>query len=208
MTPRFGFSIEAKGTTAPLFKQVHGFTVIAVSDATAARQLRAQPPDADGAWTIAPGVELSAFSADCVPLLFYGEHREDPIAAVHSGWRGSAQGVGPAARAAMDLPAGRTHLVMGPCIRGCCFSVKEDFIEAFRGYGHDVERWLESREGLWYFHLDRFLLEDSFGDLPPDRKHLEALRCTVCSSPQLPSYRRDRKTDPSIRAWIVKPSKS
>lgn len=204
----YGFSVEPKGHTPKLFRQVHGRAVVEVKDAAHAEALRASPPEADAAFTRAVGVELSAFSADCVPLLFYGTDPGDPVAAVHSGWRGSAQGVGPATLAAMALPMERAHLVMGPCIRGCCFAVREDFVDAFRSHGHDVDRWLERRGDRWHFHLDRFLLEDQFPGIANERRHLAALRCTVCSRPTLPSFRRDRDTDPTIRAHIRRLSAS
>lgn len=202
MTPAYGFSIEPKGTTPALFRQVHGRAVVEVTDAEHALRLRQSPPEADAAFTRAAGVELSAFSADCVPLLFYGTEPDAPIAAVHSGWRGSALGVATATMQAMGVPPEHLHVVMGPCIRGCCFAVREDFIESFRSHGHDVDRWLESRRGQWFFHLERFLVEETLGSIPKAQRHLEALRCTVCSRPELPSFRRDKKTDPSIRAWI------
>ena len=202
MFPSYGFTVEPKGATEKLFRQVHGRAVVEVKDSSHAALLRAAPPDADAAFTRAKGLELSEFSADCVPLLFFGADANDPVAACHSGWRGSAQGIGAATLAALDVPIDRVHLVMGPCIRGCCFAVREDFVEAFRSHGHAVERWLEARGGLQYFHLDRFLLEETFAAIAPERRHLEALRCTVCTSPRLPSYRRDGHTDPTIRAWI------
>ena len=199
---RFGIAIERKGTTPPLFRQVHGRAVLHVRDAEHANALRQSPPEADAGFTRAAGVELSAFSADCVPLLFFGDGPDDPIAAVHSGWRGSAQGVATATMDALDVPFDRLQVVMGPCILGCCFAVRDDFVESFRSYGHAVERWLERRDGLSYFHLDRFLWETALAAIPERNRHRDAVRCTVCSEPRLPSFRRDRGTDPTLRAWI------
>ena len=58
------------------------------------------PYEADGLITDEPGLCLTVFSADCVPVLLY-----DPVrgcaAAVHSGWRGTAQAI--AARAAEQM---------------------------------------------------------------------------------------------------------
>jgi YfiH family protein len=199
---RYGIAIEPKGTTPPLFRQVHGCAVVDVRDADHAATLRRAPPEADAAITRARGVELSAFSADCVPLLFFGEDEGDPIAAVHSGWRGSAQGVAAATMALLDVAPERLHVVMGPCILGCCFAVRDDFIEGFRSYGHPVERWLQRGDGGWTFHLDRFLWDTTLATIPEANRHREAVRCTVCSEPRLPSFRRDGRTDPTLRAWI------
>lgn len=56
--------------------------------------------EADGLITDEPGLCLTIFSADCIPVLLL-----DPVrrcaAAVHAGWRGTALGI--AARAALRM---------------------------------------------------------------------------------------------------------
>ena len=89
----------------------------------------------DGLITDEPGVALAVFYADCVPLLFLDPVRH-AVGLAHSGWRGTAQGMGARMAEAMekafgsrpeDLLAG-----IGPSICRDCYEVSEDVAEAFR----------------------------------------------------------------------------
>ena len=54
---------------------------------------REQTTVCDGILTDEPGVALVCFAADCTPVLLFDPVRQ-AIAAVHAGWRGTAQGIG------------------------------------------------------------------------------------------------------------------
>jgi polyphenol oxidase len=199
MKATWGFSIEARGKTAKLFNQIHDKGIVEVDDEAHADYLRARPPDADAAFTRTPGVELSAFSADCIPLLF---HSPQVVAAVHSGWRGTMRGVVPALLERLAPESADLRVVIGPCIRGCCFEVREDFVTAMKESGQPIERYLEKRDGSLYCRLPELLIETQLSGIPKDRIDTSQLRCTVCSQPRLPSFRRNKSTDPHIRAWV------
>lgn len=200
----YGFAIEAKGVTPPLFKQVHGSDIVEISSLEARGKAAQSPREADGAWSRDAGVPLHVFTADCVPLLFFGPANDDPIAAVHCGWRGAKLGIGRRAVETLGPLASALHVVLGPAILSCCFEVKHDFVDEFAASGRDITPYLEQREGRLFCDLVRFVREEELRGLPPDHVHLGALRCTVCSTPRLPSYRRDRGTDPRIRSWIAR----
>lgn len=53
---------------------------------------REQTAVCDGILTDEPGVALVCFAADCTPVLLFDPVRQ-AIAAVHAGWRGTAQGI-------------------------------------------------------------------------------------------------------------------
>ena len=59
--------------------------------------------EADGLVTDQPGVCLTIFSGDCIPVLLYDPVRQ-AVGAAHAGWRGTAGGV--AARAAEEMIRG------------------------------------------------------------------------------------------------------
>jgi polyphenol oxidase len=198
MKTKFGFAIEPRGTTKKLFNQVHGKTVHEVRDAEHAEALRCSPPDGDAAFTRAKGVELSAFSADCIPLVF---HSPRLVAVVHSGWRGTMQGVTTALLDKLGDEASDLSCAIGPCIRGCCFEVRQDFVTAMKEAGRPIEKYLERRNGSLYCLLPELLIETQLAAFPKDRIDTSALRCTVCSQPRLPSFRRNKSTDPHIRVW-------
>ena len=45
-------------------------------------------------------------------------------------------------------------------------------------------------------------IETQLASIPGARIDTSALRCTKCSQPRLPSFRRNQSTDPNLRAWI------
>ena len=110
--------------------QVHGDTVRTVTAADLGIGLdEGEPWKADGLITDIPGVVLTIFTADCLPILLYDPVRR-VVGAVHSGWRGTALGI--AAKAVermvdcygcdrMDILA-----AIGPGISKCCFETHED----------------------------------------------------------------------------------
>lgn len=192
----YGFSVEPKGKTPRLFTQVHGDRIVSVADASEAERLRADPPEADGALTRTAGLEVYCFAADCIPVLLAAP---GTVAAVHSGWRGTMKRVVPAALKAMGDPKNVTA-ILGPCIRSCCFEVKGDFVDGVRAAGHRTDGYLERRSGKLFFRLLEFLVETQLARVGKvDTTHA---RCTACSQPELPSFRRTKGTDPHLRAWI------
>jgi len=201
---RYGFVVEAKAFTRPLIEQVHGADVVEVTGPAHRETLLVHPEKADGVFTSEQDTELHVFSADCLPLLFFTNHDKGPVAAVHSGWRGALKGIPSATLQKFKSAPGEVHVVFGPCILGCCFEVKDDFVHAFKDAGKLVDPYLEKSRGRMFFDLARYVREQELKDLPEDRVHMEENRCTYCTAPPLPSYRRNGGTDPRIRAWICK----
>lgn len=98
--------------------------------------------DIDGLITNEPGLVLSTFYADCVPLYFVDPvHRA--IGMSHSGWKGTVGKMGAATITAMKREFGteteRFSLCHRPSICQDCYEVSEDvadaFKEAFPGHG-------------------------------------------------------------------------
>ena len=110
-----------------------------VADATRADcgtgLLRERADVCDGLVTNEPGVALVCFAADCTPVLLY-----DPVAravgAVHSGWRGTAQGIAARAVERMGQLYGSRpediRAAVGPSIGPCCFETDADVPDAMR----------------------------------------------------------------------------
>ena len=190
MSIHFGFSVEAKGQTPALIKQVHGNKWVEYSET-------GSHPEADAVWTSQANTEVYVFTADCMPVLLY---TPTLVSAIHCGWRGAMKGIVGAGISEFKKPV--LHSIIGPCIKRCCFEVREDFIEQFEKAGHSLSSFLSGSNKHWYFDLPRFVIETQLRDLEPDQIDLRENRCTVCSSDNLPSFRRTRKTDPHIRAWI------
>jgi YfiH family protein len=200
----FGFVVEAKGITPPLVRQTHGTEIATVNSAESWKNLRLNPPAADGVITFQKQLPVYAFSADCLPLLFYSTDADGPVAAVHSGWRGARSGIAAHALTKFECRPAELHVILGPCLLSCCFEVKQDFIDDFTRHGQNCRPFLLPKSGAQFFDLPGFVIKSSLFSLPSSHIHTEHLRCTSCSIPQLPSFRRDRITNPSIRAWIKK----
>src|SRR5699024_8005169 len=91
--------------------------------------------EADGLVTDQPGVCLTIFSGDCIPVLLYDPVRQ-AVGAAHAGWRGTAGGV--AARAAEEMirafgcSPGDILAAIGPGIGPCCFETHRDVPDGLR----------------------------------------------------------------------------
>jgi polyphenol oxidase len=110
-------------------------------------------PSADAAITIRTDVALAVKAADCVPILL--AHPAGAVAAVHAGWRGTAQGI--AGRSTADLAAAvggsprDIVAAIGPSIGPCCYEVGPEVRETFHVAGFaeaDLDRWFLPTEPM------------------------------------------------------------
>ncbi len=141
----------------------------------------------DGLLTAERGVGLAVWTADCVPVLLSGG---GVVAAVHSGWRGTAAGVVPAAvrriQVEYGVPPQQLSAVLGPAVGGCCYRVGGEVVEALRARGVAEATW-RSGHGVDL----RALLAAELVLLGLDRARVEQVGpCTACD-PRFASYRRD-----------------
>lgn len=124
--------------------------------------------DVDGLVTNVPGLILSVFVADCVPVLLYDPvHRA--IGAVHSGWRGT---VGRISKVALDLMQENygtnpedVRVAIGPSICRDCYEVSQDVAEEF------MKEF--QVEAIPYTNHGRVFMDDKTGDKTGDKQELE-----------------------------------
>lgn len=153
--------------------------------------------DVDGLITNEPGIILTTFYADCVPLFFY-----DPVKNViglsHSGWRGTVASMGLVTVQEMtrqygcspkDILAG-----IGPSICQDCYEVSEDVAVAFKERFQDktVQNKLLVNKGNGKYQLDlwacnkEILLEAGLRE-----EHIQITDiCTSCNPDYLFSHRK------------------
>lgn len=101
--------------------------------------------DIDGMVTNEPGIVLSAFFADCVPLFFL-DPVNHAIGLSHSGWSGTVQRIGRETIRVMEAEYGSRPqdliCAIGPSICQDCYEVSEDvaqrFTEEFQGADSSV----------------------------------------------------------------------
>ena len=114
--------------------------------------------EADGLITTEPGVCLTVFSGDCIPILFYDPVRRC-IAAAHAGWRGTALGIAARAVEAMvrdyGCQAGNILAAIGPGIGPCCFETHGDVPNGLRsGLGEDAAPFIRPLSKPGKFSVD------------------------------------------------------
>jgi len=165
-------------------RQVHGDQVV--------RGTPGVRPEADAVWTDdATGVWVAVKSADCVPLLLATADGRC-VAAVHSGWRGTAMRV--AARAVEALlrtgaKASSVRAAVGPCIQACCYEVGPELAERFGAeFGAGVVRGGGVRPHLDLSGAVRATLLAA--GLLPEHVDLQSV-CTACDATRFYSHRRD-----------------
>ena len=160
--------------------------------------------EADGLITDEPGLCLTIFSGDCIPILLYDPRRRC-IAAAHAGWRGTAAGI--AARAAETMvegygcqPAG-----IGPGIGPCCFETHIDVPDGLRsGLGTQAEDFIRPLPGGEKYQVDlkganqRWL--EQAGLLPEHIALCSA--CTACGLDTFWSHRIQGQVRGSMAAMI------
>jgi purine-nucleoside/S-methyl-5'-thioadenosine phosphorylase / adenosine deaminase len=174
---------------AAFARQVHGPAVLRVERAGFAGR-------GDALATTRAGLPLAISTADCLPIVLY-DARGGRLAAVHAGWRGTAQAIARAAvadlAAAGSVPADLA-VAIGPSIGPCCYEVDAPVIERFgAAFPEGHEAWFTPKgPGRWMLDLWQANLDQlTAAGVPPERVDLLRL-CTGCRPDLLFSYRREK----------------
>lgn len=99
--------------------------------------------DVDGLMTDVPGVVLTTFYADCVPL-YFADPIHHAVGLAHSGWRGTVNNIAGEMVRKMNARYGTApsdlYTAIGPSICQDCYEVSEDVIDQFRA-AYPQELW-------------------------------------------------------------------
>ena len=177
--------------------------------------------DIDGLVTDEPGIILSTFYADCVPLLFVDPIRR-AIGCSHSGWRGTAGEMGRVTVERMQKEYGcrpeNIYAAIGPSICQDCYEVSLDVAEVFetlfaqaRFSGFVGEGKRISPSGICYqkengkYQLNLWKANEAIllgaGILP---EHLAVTDvCTCCNPQMLFSHRASLGKRGNIGAFLM-----
>ena len=164
--------------------------------------------DIDALITDEPGIVLSVFTADCVPLLF-ADGRRGVIASAHSGWKGTIGRIGAKVVREMQDKYGcrieDIRCAAGPCICGNCYEVSRELADMFRKefpYCTQDMIWdtVPGKSHLDLKAVNRMLLEEA-GLLPGNIDISE--RCTFCEPEMMFSHRRLGKRRGNMGAFIT-----
>ena len=90
--------------------------------------------EADALITTIPNVAIAVSTADCVPVLLY-DAKHKIAAAIHAGWRGIIGGIlyktNETLNNLFDNDVSQRHFIIGPCIAGCNYEIKNDVWQQF-----------------------------------------------------------------------------
>jgi YfiH family protein len=127
-----------------LLRQIHSDLVYVVGSAEVAQGECA--PQGDALITREPGVLLVVQTADCVPILL-ADTKQRAVAAIHSGWRGTAQRIAEKTLGRMQMEFGTRPqdviAAIGPAIGQCCYEVGHEVIKEFAAKFPNARDWFD-----------------------------------------------------------------
>ncbi len=178
-------------------EQIHGNGVVVVEKHHAGRG-SADLSDAllgyDAMVTDCPGVFLTEFYADCIPVYFF-----DPVKRViglaHSGWKGTALRI---AEATLNVMRDRFHCLsddirvfIGPGIGPECFAVddnRRNQVERLFTFHDQIIYSYNENRYVWDLHLSNRLILQQSGI--PEDNIISCHICTACNPEMFFSYRK------------------
>lgn len=121
-------------------------------------------PQADAIVTDVPELAIGILTADCGPVLFYGEKEDGApvVGAAHAGWGGAFKGILQSTISMMTehgaVPAS-IRAALGPCIGPASYEVRTDFAEPFLEQDEANEHFFKSgqKEGHLMFDLPGYI---------------------------------------------------
>lgn len=165
--------------------------------------------DVDGLITNVPGICLSTFFADCVPLFFI-DPVNHAIGLSHSGWRGTVGKIGKITIEKMtkEFKSSPDDIIVaiGPSICKDCYEVSQDVITEFQK-AFDIACWKElyykKENGKYQLDLwkanEILLLEAGI-----QHKHLMVTNiCTCCNDKWLFSHRASQGRRGNLGAFLM-----
>jgi YfiH family protein len=194
LTHGFGWRDSEYPAGIRRIRQIHSATILeAVStDGDPGRE-------GDGLVTSEPGVVVGIRTADCVPVLL-ADPSTRAVAAVHAGWRGSAQNIVSAAVHELVTRYGAhaqdLHAAIGPAIGVCCYEVSP---EVARQFGS----WIpEYAEALVPTRIDLARVNAIQLSLDGVTNIWTAGECTFCNADRFFSFRREKERAGRMTSFI------
>lgn len=164
--------------------------------------------DVDGLITNEPGIVLSTFYADCVPLYFVDSvHRA--IGLSHSGWRGTVGRMGQVTLEAMSREFGtkpeEVICAIGPSICQSCYEISEDVAKEFQKEFPNYEKEILIDKGNGKYQLDLWRTNEIIlleAGVKPE--HLAVTNiCTCCNEKLLFSHRASHGKRGNLGAFLA-----
>lgn len=163
----------------------------------------------DGLVTDEPGLCLTTFYADCVPLFFYDPVKK-VVALAHSGWRGTVAKIGAKIVHLMERDYGcmdyNIIAAIGPSICKDCYEVSRDVYEEFeKSFAvSELEEIFEAKTDGKY-QLDLWKANELIlTQAGIQKEHLDVTDiCTCCNPDLLFSHRASHGKRGNLAAFIM-----
>ena len=157
----------------------------------------------DGLITKERKVAIGVFTADCVPILIYNNKKE-VISAVHSGWRGTYEGVLSKTLNMMsslyDCDHEYTEIYIGPHNMDCCYEVGQELVDKFlqKDEYKDINIFNGRNLSLQKCIIKQALISDIKGE------NINTLDiCTYCNkNHKMHSYRKHKESAGRMFSFI------
>jgi len=138
---RFFQALGAEKMRVVTLRQIHSDVVHRLDEPEEGQTLQG-----DALITQKRGVLLTVQTADCVPILL-ADTKKRVVAAIHSGWRGTARRIAEKTLGRMQMEFGTRPedviAAIGPGIGQCCYEVGEDVAKEFHAQFPDAREWFE-----------------------------------------------------------------
>ncbi|MFD3258515.1 peptidoglycan editing factor PgeF [Paenibacillus lentus] len=206
-------SLDFEPTAWTCGEQVHGTHVAVVEKADKGKGYLDREgafQNTDGLVTNVPGILLTSFYADCVPLYFLDPVRK-AVGLAHAGWKGTVGLIASAVIKTLEQEFGSRSedilAAIGPSIGDCCYEVDEAVMSQVReglAEGEDIAAFASpsvnpGRCMLNLKELNRIIMIKA-GILPT---HIECTTwCTSCHPDKFFSYRKQNGTTGRMASWI------
>jgi len=171
-------------------KQIHSSIVLDAADTR---------PEGDALLSDRAGIRVGVKTADCVPILLV-----DPsipaVAAIHAGWRGSAENI--VAAAVRELTArwktqpGNLRAAIGPSIGVCCYEVGPEVARRFETWNST----LKNAQGP--VRLDLPAINEAQLRAAGVADIWKSGECTFCLPGRFYSFRREREQAGRMLSFI------
>lgn len=173
-------------------RQIHSSTILEAASANG-------EVAGDGLVTNEPGVVVGIRTADCVPVLL-ADPTTHAVAAVHAGWRGSAQNIVSAAVQELVTRYGSRaqdlHAAIGPGIGVCCYEVSPEVAQQFAS-------WIpEYAEAFTPTRIDLARVNAVQLSLAGVTNIWTAGECTFCNADRYFSFRREKEQAGRMTSFI------
>lgn len=164
--------------------------------------------DVDGMITNIPGLCLTTFYADCVPLYFV-DPVQKAIGLSHSGWRGTVGKIGKKTIELMQETYGTNPedvlAAIGPSICQDCYEVSEDVVNEFKNHFSESDwgtLFYQKENGKYQLNLwkaNELILKEA-GVL---KEHMAVTNiCTCCNFEVLFSHRASKGKRGNLAAFL------